>query len=191
MKSQMSFEIDKIITLVLVALFVVWVVPVAVHLSQRIQDLGCKEYLDKVNELTKEKQQIEMKLNEKESEILKLQSLLSLLNMSLSEKDKLISNLTLELQGVKRENEILKKEIIYYEEKKYVTEIHNYLFNISSQLTEIKNNLYLNFWVGFSVGLISFTIINIVFKLKPLALRIIKDIIVRFDRRAEKEKPSI
>ena len=162
MKGQMDFDIEGIIALIL---FLVLVVPILLVIVSQIQNIGCEKYINEINNLKSEIQQLKAQLEEKDSEIIRLNSLLSSLNKSLSEKDKLIVNLTAELNKTRKENEILKKEINYYEERKYVTEIHNYFLNVSNQLTKIQNRFFM---VELSIGLLSFSLLTFIeITLKP------------------------
>ena len=141
MNAQINLEkiIEGIIALIIFSIFL----PILVHLASLAQQAGCEKYINEINNLKSELQQLKAQLEEKDSEIIRLYSLLSSLNKSLSEKDRLIANLTTELNKTRKENEILKKKINYYEERKYVTEIHNYFLNISNQLTKIQNQFFM------------------------------------------------
>ena len=154
-----QIDLEELIKLIILLPVIFVLFSVLFHTVNQFQNIGCEKYINEINNLRSEIRQLKAQLNEKDYEITKLNSLLSPLNKSLDEKDKLIANLTAELNKTKRENEILKKEINYYEEKKYITEIHNYFMNVSNQLTRIENRFLM---IEFSIGLLSFSLLTFI-----------------------------
>ena len=145
-------SIIALFTIIIILLIISAVLPL-------LQNITCEEYIKEINRLKEENQNLREQLNLKESEIIKLKSLITSMNKSLTQKDETITKLLIELNKTKKENELLKNEITYYEEKRYITEIHNYFINVTNKLTKIENKII---YLQIEFGIISASIITII-----------------------------
>ncbi len=133
---------------------------------------GCEDFIKENQKLREENEILNDMLQKREIEISQLIQTLLALNTSLSQKEKLIVNMSNQVTNLTYENKRLQEELKKYKEKKYVQEIYNYFYNISNSVANINQTINT---LQISVSLLSVSILGLViYVFFPVLLRRIK-----------------